>query len=192
MAMVADRQGLISDLQYFVKKQAPVWGTCAGLIFLADKATGVKEGGQALLGGLDCNVQRNFFGAQINSFETQLPLPSCLNEFGEQPTFRAVFIRAPGILEAGPEVEILSEYQLNQQEQSKTGRDSVIVAVRSGALLATAFHPELTEDTRWHELFVTMVRQNVQQTGGKKNDSAEPSKPTGTRLPNRPADLPIY
>lgn len=63
----------------------------------------MKEGGQALLGGLDCMVQRNFFGAQINSFETQLPAPACLPAAdGEGPTFRAVFIRAPAIIEAGP------------------------------------------------------------------------------------------
>ena len=73
---------------------------------------GQKEGGQALLGGLDCKVQRNFFGAQINSFESQLPVPKQLQPFEHGPAkYRAMFIRAPAIMEAGPSVEILSEYR---------------------------------------------------------------------------------
>ena len=73
---------------------------------------GQKEGGQALLGGLDCKVQRNFFGAQINSFESQLPVPKQLESFGHGPAkYRAMFIRAPAIMEAGPSVEVLSEYR---------------------------------------------------------------------------------
>ena len=75
-------------------------------------AAGQKEGGQALLGGLDCKVQRNFFGAQINSFESQLPVPKQLESFRSGPEeYRAMFIRAPAIMEAGPSVEILSEYR---------------------------------------------------------------------------------
>lgn len=128
---------------------------------------GQKEGGQALLGGLDCLVHRNFFGAQINSFETLLPAPLCFQHMSDQPQngkliqaetdeagsgqgpFRAMFIRAPAILEAGPGVEVLSEYELTTDERASQGRDTVVVAVRSGALLATAFHPELTNDKRW-------------------------------------------
>ena len=73
---------------------------------------GQKEGGQALLGGLDCKVQRNFFGAQINSFESQLPVPKQLQSFEHGPAnYRAMFIRAPAIMEAGPSVEVLSEYR---------------------------------------------------------------------------------
>ena len=117
--------------------------------------TGVKEGGQALLGGLDCTVHRNFFGAQINSFETQLPAPTCLGSDGCEAdaaaadTFRAMFIRAPAVLEAGPEVEVLARYELTPEERQAQQRDSVIVAVREGPRMATAFHPELTSDTRW-------------------------------------------
>lgn len=75
-------------------------------------SAGQKEGGQALLGGLDCKVQRNFFGAQINSFESQLPVPKQLEAFADGPEdYRAMFIRAPAIMEAGPSVEILSEYR---------------------------------------------------------------------------------
>lgn len=115
MALVAERWGLIPELRQFSAGGKPVWGTCAGLIFLADRATSMKEGGQVLLGGLDCLVQRNFFGAQINSFETALPAPPCLRQQAtpaQQPgaaagaapadTFRAMFIRAPAITEAGP------------------------------------------------------------------------------------------
>ncbi len=75
-------------------------------------AAGQKEGGQALLGGLDCKVQRNFFGAQINSFESQLPVPKQLEPFQRGPQdYRAMFIRAPAIMETGPSVEVLSEYR---------------------------------------------------------------------------------
>ena len=112
MALVAERWGLIPELRQFSAGGKPVWGTCAGLIFLADRATSTKEGGQVLLGGLDCVVQRNFFGAQINSFEAPLPAPPCLRQqqATQQPwapaaagdTFRAMFIRAPAITEAGP------------------------------------------------------------------------------------------
>ena len=73
---------------------------------------GMKEGGQALLGGLDCKVHRNFFGAQINSFEAELPVPQALKAFQSGPQgFRAMFIRAPAVVEAGPSVEVLSEYR---------------------------------------------------------------------------------
>lgn len=78
---------------------------------------GQKEGGQALLGGLDCKVQRNFFGAQINSFESQLPVPKQLESFKHGPEdYRAMFIRAPAIMEAGPSVEILSEYRQGHKD----------------------------------------------------------------------------
>lgn len=291
MALVAERWGLIPELRQFAAQQRPIWGTCAGLIFLADRASGglsrwparrtgggggrsrqplraglaqehaaavwslraaccfrvgpslppasqptpqavprhlaapaagMKEGGQALLGGLDCTVQRNFFGAQINSFETQLPAPACLPRSADpSETFRALFIRAPAITETGPGaaccavpccaelccaasccaawwpvacgalgrqplapagmplfccgrplcaclacgasslapwclplplwsagVEVLAEYCLSEGERAQQQRDSVAVAVRSGPLMATAFHPELTQARR--------------------------------------------
>lgn len=111
----------------------------------------MKEGGQALVGGLNCSVSRNFFGAQINSFETQLPAPACLppEADGSSPAYRAIFIRAPAIVETGPGVEVLSQYVLSPDEATAAGRDAVVVAVRHGPLLATAFHPELTSDLRW-------------------------------------------
>ena len=187
----------------------------------------MKEGGQPLLGGLDCMVHRNFFGAQINSFETQLPAPACLPPplpprngaepaaaaavqdgqqqqqqqqaaaGGPEATFRAVFIRAPAITEAGPGVEVLAEYRLAPEERDRAGgRDSVVVAVRSGRLMATAFHPELTQDTRWHQLFVAMAREAAAIDGagaaaGTAATAGDPFAKLG-RAPNRPADLPVF
>lgn len=194
MALVAERWGLIPELRAFAASQRPIWGTCAGLIFLANRASGMKEGGQALLGGLDCMVQRNFFGAQINSFETQLPAPQCLPRGSDaSDTFRAVFIRAPAITETGPGVEVLAEYRLTAEERAAQGQDSVVVAVRSGPLMATAFHPELTQDSRWHELFVQMVQQHAADVAAAAAaaPAPDPFAKLG-RAPNRPADLPFY
>eukprot|EP00249_Psilotum_nudum_P006846 c20104_g1_i2 orf=82-681(+) len=109
MAKLAEQYKLIPALKEFVASGKPTWGTCAGLIFLANKAIGQKKGGQELLGGLDCIVHRNFFGSQGNG------------QFGETVT--------------------------------------VTVAVRQGNLLATAFHPELTSDTRWHSFFLNMLKE---------------------------------
>lgn len=196
MALVAEKWGLIPELQSFAAARHPIWGTCAGLIFLANRATGMKEGGQALLGGLDCLVHRNFFGAQINSFETMLPAPACLPSDGQHDgPFRAVFIRAPSITETGPGVEILAEYTLSPDEKAAQGRDSVAVAVRSGNLLATAFHPELTEDARWHAMFVEMVKENLgtdATNGVDAGNSAAVDVEKLGRAPTRPADLPVY
>lgn len=199
MALVAERWGLIPELQQFARQGKPVWGTCAGLIFLADRATGTKSGGQALLGGLDCLVHRNFFGAQLNSFETLLPSPAVLPLAAlNGGTFRALFIRAPAITEAGPGVEVLARYQLTPEEQAfAPGLESVMVAVRSGSLLATAFHPELTDDDRWHRLFVEMVRRHQQaaeaQAAGEYMPVAEADASAKLgRAPTRPADLPVY
>ncbi|TMW91154.1 hypothetical protein EJD97_014701 [Solanum chilense] len=136
---------------------------------LANIATGQKTGGQKLIGGLDCTVHRNFFGSQIQSFETELPIPQVVAEDGGPPSFRAVFIRAPAILDVGPDVEVLSDIPLSaietlnfnpaiqKEEESTESGKKVIVAVKQGNLLATAFHPELTADTRWHSYFLKMV-----------------------------------
>jgi len=197
MASVAEKWGLIPELQSFAAARRPIWGTCAGLIFLANRATGMKEGGQALLGGIDCLVHRNFFGAQINSFETMLPAPECLPSDGQhEGPFRAVFIRAPSITEIGPGVDILAEYVLSPEEKAAQGRESVAVAVRSRNLLATAFHPELTEDARWHAMFVEMVKKNLgianDGNGVANGSDADADIEKLGRAPTRPADLPVY
>eukprot|EP00252_Welwitschia_mirabilis_P027264 TRINITY_DN9310_c0_g1_i1.p1 TRINITY_DN9310_c0_g1~~TRINITY_DN9310_c0_g1_i1.p1 ORF type:complete len:261 (-),score=55.94 TRINITY_DN9310_c0_g1_i1:369-1151(-) len=173
MARLAELHNLTHPLRDFCKQGKPVWGTCAGLIFLANKAIGQKAGGQELIGGLDCTVHRNFFGSQLNSFETELHVPKLAAVEGGPETFRAVFIRAPAILEAGPSVDVLAEYTIvsdgriempsSTDSESKTGQ-TVIVAVRQGNLMATAFHPELTSDTRWHKYFLRMLKENGQQS----------------------------
>lgn len=162
-----------------------------------------KAGGQALLGGLDVLVSRNFFGAQINSFEALLPAPACLDDkrvIGNDPNeaYRAVFIRAPAIMECGPSVEVLAEYQLSPSEREAQGIKSVAVAVRSGNLLATAFHPELTDDPRWHLYFVESVRKAMAGPDHLCRSGSSPSLANGSsnnsigRISSRPADLPVF
>lgn len=150
-------------------------------------SAGQKQGGQKLIGGLDVEVSRNFFGAQINSFETDLTPPAAMPDRETGPC-RALFIRAPAILEAGPNVEVLSEYTLTEDERAKSGRDKVIVAVREGVLMATAFHPELTTDIRWHAMFVEMVKKHA---GEVQAGTYVPKELLG-RAYNRPLDMPVY
>ncbi|KAL1827640.1 hypothetical protein ACET3Z_006052 [Daucus carota] len=165
MAKLAELNNLFPALREFVKMGKPVWGTCAGLIFLADRATGQKIGGQELIGGLDCTVHRNFFGSQIQSFEAELLVPEIVVKEGGPPSFRAVFIRAPAILEVGPEVEVLadvpypSDKNVSQEPEDAEVPKKAIVAVRQRNILATAFHPELTADTRWHSYFLKMTAE---------------------------------
>lgn len=193
MALVAEKWGLLPALRAFEREGKPVWGTCAGLIFLADRATGMKEGGQALIGGIDCLVHRNFFGAQINSFESQLPTPECLKREGEEETFRAVFIRAPAITEVGEGVEVLARYVLTKEELLQSSHESVIIAVRSKNLMATSFHPELTADTRWHRYFVDMVKEYLSTSMDGHHRHADTSKAASApKSSYRPRDLPVY
>ncbi|VFQ96600.1 unnamed protein product [Cuscuta campestris] len=204
MAKLAEFHNLFPALRDFVKMGKPVWGTCAGLIFLADKAIGQKSGGQQLIGGLDCTVHRNFFGSQLQSFETELEIPKIANEEGGPPTFRAVFIRAPAILEVGPDVEVLADVltmktaashsSTQDQQQMKhepvEPEERVIVAVKQGNMLATAFHPELTADTRWHSYFLKMVA-NVGEEGSSKIISRVEGS-TGLYDPRPRMDLPVF
>jgi 5'-phosphate synthase pdxT subunit len=135
---------LLDPLRKRLSSGLPVFGSCAGMIMLADRLTD-RASGQETLGGIDIGVRRNAFGRQVDSFESDIPLRGIGG-----PDFRAVFIRAPWVEEAGPGVEILGT-------EPRTGR---IVAVRQGPALATAFHPELTPDRRIHEFFVDMVRES--------------------------------
>ena len=134
---------LLEPLRKRLSSGLPVFGSCAGMIMLADRLVD-RASGQETLGGIDISVRRNAFGRQVDSFESDIPLRGIAG-----PAFRAVFIRAPWVEEAGVGVEILGA-------EPRTGR---IVAVRQGPALATAFHPELTPDRRIHELFVDMVRE---------------------------------
>ncbi|MBI1295228.1 pyridoxal 5'-phosphate synthase glutaminase subunit PdxT [bacterium] len=146
MALIAERWGMIEPLRRWVHSGRPTWGTCAGMILLAEQATGQKQGGQALIGGLDVTVNRNYFGRQVDSFEIELTVKA----FGDHP-FHAVFIRAPAITAVAPHVEVLAEIQ------PAGDSNQVAVAARQGTILATAFHPELTQDHRWHQMFAEMV-----------------------------------
>ena len=138
---------VIFDLMEPLRKRLavglPAFGSCAGMILLADR---VEDGiaGQETLGGIDMTVRRNAFGRQVDSFESDIALSGVPG-----PDFRAVFIRAPWVEQTGESVEIIGT-------EARTGR---IVAVRQGPALATAFHPELTPDLRIHKLFVDMVKE---------------------------------
>ena len=134
---------LLDPLRKRLGAGLPVFGSCAGMIMLADRLVDAASG-QETLGGIGISVRRNAFGRQVDSFESDIPLRGIGG-----PDFRAVFIRAPWVEEAAADVEVLGT-------EPRTGR---IVAVRQGSALATAFHPELTPDRRIHELFVDMVRE---------------------------------
>ena len=149
MGLVAERWGLVEPLRRWVHGGRPTWGTCAGMILLAEQATGQKLGGQALIGGLDVTVNRNYFGRQVDSFEANLDVPA----LGDTP-FHAVFIRAPAITAVAENVETLATVASLGDEA-----EPVIAAVRKGPILATAFHPELTDDLRWHRYFVEIVNE---------------------------------
>jgi 5'-phosphate synthase pdxT subunit len=133
--------GLADPLKEAIASGMPVYGTCAGLIMLADR---IVDGiaGQQSLGGLDVAVRRNAFGSQVDSFETDLDIPAV----GDDP-MHAVFIRAPIVEEVGENVTALARVS-----------DGRVVAVEQGNLMGTSFHPEITGDTRFHEYFLRRVR----------------------------------
>ena len=138
---------LYEPLRERIKRGTAVYGSCAGMIMLADRIVdGTAD--QRTLGGLDVTVRRNAFGRQVESFETDLDV----GVFGDGPALHAVFIRAPWVEDAGPGVDVLATVAAGPA----AGR---IVAVRQGALLATAFHPELTGDLRVHRLFLDIVKE---------------------------------
>ncbi|HTQ87877.1 MAG TPA: pyridoxal 5'-phosphate synthase glutaminase subunit PdxT [Streptosporangiaceae bacterium] len=137
---------VLEPLRKLIDEGLPAFGSCAGMIMLADRlADGVD--GQLTYGGIDMTVRRNAFGRQVDSFERDIILAGA----GTSEPFRAVFIRAPWVEQTGPGVSVLGTEQ-------GTGR---IVAVRQGQLLATAFHPELTQDRRIHQQFVDIVKDNT-------------------------------
>lgn len=139
---------LYEPLRARIAAGLPVYGSCAGMIMLADRIADGRAD-QQTLGGLDITVRRNAFGRQVDSFEEDLHI----RVIGGGP-MRAVFIRAPWVEECGPDVEVLAAVE----EGPAAGR---VVAVRQGHLLATSFHPEVTGDHRFHQLFVQMVRDAV-------------------------------
>jgi len=135
---------LIQPVKEMARYGLPVWGTCAGMILLAKDVSNYE---METLGLMDMKVRRNAFGSQVDSFEADLEIPLV----GGEP-FHAVFIRAPIIEEAKPSVEILSRLP-----------DGTIVAIRQNRLLGCAFHPEFTDDSRFHSYFLNMVSQKLPQ-----------------------------
>jgi 5'-phosphate synthase pdxT subunit len=144
---------VLEPLRKLIASGLPAFGSCAGMIMLADRlADGVA--GQQTYGGIDMTVRRNAFGRQVDSFEADIRLsgPNGNDATGNDAMpLRAVFIRAPWVEQNGENVTVLGT-------EEHTGR---IVAVRQGSLLATAFHPELTPDRRIHELFIDIVKDNT-------------------------------
>ena len=146
------------DLQEPLRKRIaggmPVYGSCAGMIMLADRIADARPD-QETLGGLDITVRRNAFGRQVDSFEGDLHIPAIAElttaPQGYPSTFKAVFIRAPWVEEMGDGIEVLARVETGPA----AGR---VVAIRAGNLLATSFHPEVTGDHRIHEYFTQMVR----------------------------------
>ncbi len=134
--------GLMQPLREFGKNHA-IWGTCAGAIFLSKDA----QRDQPLLGLMDITVERNAFGAQVDSFEADLHIDALQRATQTDAPYHAVFIRAPIIATIRGEAKILAALP-----------DGRIVAAQEGKLLATSFHPELTGDTRFHQYFLSLIR----------------------------------
>lgn len=137
---------LVDPLRERIAGGMPVFGSCAGMIMLATRLVD-RASDQETFGAIDVTVRRNAFGRQGESFESDIEI-SGVADGAAGPLFRAVFIRAPWVEDLGPGVEALAT-------EPRTGR---IVAVRQGPALATAFHPELTEDNRLHKIFIDMLR----------------------------------
>jgi len=133
---------LMQPLRDRIADGMPVWGTCAGAIMLAND---VPELDRPPIGAMDIRVKRNAFGRQIDSFEADLEIAGI-----DGAPMHAVFIRAPVIEAAGPNVDVIAQLD-----------DGRIVACREGTMLATSFHPELTADTRFHALFASIVSERM-------------------------------
>jgi len=135
-----DRWGLHEPIAQLARDGAPIFGTCAGMILLAKD---ISDGDAPVFPLLDITVKRNAFGRQLDSFEGELNVPI----LGDRPV-HAVFIRAPIVERVGPDVDVLAQLD-----------DGRVVAVRSGSVVATAFHPELSGETRFHRLVATMAAE---------------------------------
>lgn len=140
MGKLIRKYDLLEPIRDFHCQGKPLFGTCAGLILLANE---IQDADEPHLAVMDITVKRNAFGRQVDSFEALLPIK------GVAEDFHAVFIRAPLITRVGEKVEVLSEV------------NGEVVAARQGNVLCASFHPELTDDPRVHEFFVNMVREAV-------------------------------
>jgi 5'-phosphate synthase pdxT subunit len=144
ISMLINRANLMQPLRDFIKSGKAVYGSCAGMILLADRILDGRSD-QETIGGLDITVRRNAFGRQVDSFEKTIDLKE-INILD----FNAVFIRAPWVEKVGSAVEVLASLDYQEQEPR-------IVMVKQGNLLATSFHPELTGDNRVHKYFVSLL-----------------------------------
>ena len=156
---------LYTPLRASIESGLPVWGTCAGLIVLAKRAPDLDF---PTLDALDITVRRNAYGRQVDSFEADLPVPALNNAQPPLP-FHGVFIRAPIVDDVGTGVEVLTclpagRHGLPADTAGATGSP---VALRQGPLLATSFHPELTDDDRFHRYFLEIVRQQGRRSNPK-------------------------
>lgn len=143
MSRLCDRYGLREPLQARLRAGFPAFGTCAGLIFLAKEIEGGSENfRQTTLGVLDATVARNAYGAQIESFEADVPLKN------SEATIHAIFIRAPQIRAWGPSVEVLAEHE------------GMPVLVRQGHMVASSFHPEIVGESRVHQLWLEAIARS--------------------------------
>jgi pyridoxal 5'-phosphate synthase pdxT subunit len=157
MVKLARTFDLLEPLRAAVKSGLPVFGTCAGMILLADR---IEDGvaGQETVGGLDVVVRRNAFGRQVDSFEAELDVAHLGSPF------HAVFIRAPWVESVGDDVEVVARVAVDPERSHTSAAAAVagrIVGVRQDHLLATSFHPEVTGDPRIHDYFVAMVREDA-------------------------------
>jgi pyridoxal 5'-phosphate synthase pdxT subunit len=152
MSKLAIEFGLLDPIRKRLGEGMPAYGSCAGMIMLADQVLDGRPDQQSF-GGIEMTVRRNAFGRQVDSFEAPVELAGVPG-----PAFNAVFIRAPWVERVGPDVDVLGRVDSPDQ----TGR---IVAVRQRNLLATAFHPELTPDLRVHRYFVAMAREQLSDGG---------------------------
>jgi 5'-phosphate synthase pdxT subunit len=153
MVKLAARFGLLEPLRAAVRGGLPAYGSCAGMILLADRLLDAPPD-QETVGGLDVTVRRNAFGRQVDSFEADIAVSGL-----DGGPLHAVFIRAPWVEEAGEGVQVLGRVEGGPA-------DGKIVAVRQGDLVATSFHPELTGDRRVHALFVDIVRRHLADSAG--------------------------
>lgn len=163
MRKLIERWDLREPILELAARGAPIFGTCAGMIVLAKEISG---GDAPVLPLLDVTVARNAFGRQLDSFEVDLPVPV----LGDQPV-RAVFIRAPVIERVGPGVDVLARLD-----------DGRIVAVRERNVIATAFHPELAGETRFHRLVATMATEHEQPGEGSGRRRHPTRRSAGERV----------
>jgi 5'-phosphate synthase pdxT subunit len=145
MGKLLTENSMTTPLQEFIKSGRPIFGTCAGMIILAQRISGSE---QPHLSAIAIEVERNAYGRQKESFEASFKINNLPG-----PEFTGVFIRAPKIVSVSPEVELMAEFE------------GVPVMVRQGNILASSFHPELTSDTRVHEFFISMINGYVKKAG---------------------------